>query len=153
METSSYFILINISFYGQIYIYVYKIFIMNWKIIDYAHLYTYKKLFWYRVPQRNYRTGRFILDSLWISFIGSEERRCNSSYPSVPLPDMGGLGGFWVGGFVLDSVPVLAGWLFPCWNVERNAFIFISNCSLGVLTPCIIIFKISECEIRIPRQL
>lgn len=36
------------------------------------------------------------------------------SYPRVPRPDMGGLGGFCVGGFVLDKVPVLAGWLFPC---------------------------------------
>lgn len=32
-----------------------------------------------------------------------------SSYPRVPRPAMGGLGGFCVGGFVLDNVPVLAG--------------------------------------------
>lgn len=42
METSGYFILINISFYGQIYIYVYKIFIMNWKIIDCSFIHIQK---------------------------------------------------------------------------------------------------------------
>lgn len=36
------------------------------------------------------------------------------SHPSVPHPDMGGLGGFCVGGLVLDRVPVLTAWLFPC---------------------------------------
>lgn len=36
------------------------------------------------------------------------------SYPSVPRPDIGGLGGFCVGGLVLDSVPPLIDWLFPC---------------------------------------
>lgn len=40
---------------------------------------------------------------------------------------MGGLGGFCVGGFVLDKVPVLAGWLFPCWNKGKHDFIFITE--------------------------
>jgi len=40
------------------------------------------------------------------------------TYPSVPLPAIGGLGGFCVGGLVLDNVPppARAGGLFPCWK-------------------------------------
>lgn len=36
------------------------------------------------------------------------------SYPRVPRPAMGGLGGFCVGGLVLESVPPRPAALFPC---------------------------------------
>lgn len=57
---------------------------MNWKIIDNAHLYTYKKLFWYRVPQRNYRTGRFILDSLWFPSLDLKNTDLTECLPQRP---------------------------------------------------------------------
>ena len=57
---------------------------MNWKIIDNAHLYTYKKLFWYRVPQRNYRTGRFILDSLWFPSLDLKNTDVTECLPQRP---------------------------------------------------------------------
>lgn len=43
------------------------------------------------------------------------------SYPRVPRPAKGGLGGFCVGGLVLDRVPPLTDWLLPCcWLDKQN---------------------------------
>lgn len=48
----------------------------------------------------------------------TDEIKCiffsSSSYPRVPRPAMGGLGGFCVGGLVLASVPPRPAALFPC---------------------------------------
>lgn len=43
-----------------------------------------------------------------------------SLHPMVPRPDMGGLGGFCVGGLVLDRVPPLTDWLFPSCCGEKK---------------------------------
>ncbi len=44
-----------------------------------------------------------------------------TSYPRVPRPAKGGLGGFCVGGLVLERVPPLTDWLLPCcWLDKQN---------------------------------
>lgn len=65
------------------------------------------------------------------------------SYPIVPRPDMGGLGGFCVGGLVLDSVPPLIDWLFPCCcgrkKKKTNDFYLTNKWlrALWVITTCV----------------
>lgn len=72
------------------------------------------------IIDKNYRRQHNIFYNLKVTYkiAWTHEKRNIVNYPRVPLPAMGGLGGFCVGGLVLDNVPppARAGWLFPCWK-------------------------------------
>lgn len=42
------------------------------------------------------------------------------TYPKVPLPGIGGLGGFCVGGVVRDRPPIFMFWLLTCDNYNNS---------------------------------
>lgn len=61
----------------------------------------------------------------------------NCTYPIVPFPDIGGLGGFWVGGVVRGSPPIFIFWVLTCMKERGEKRPSLSSGSRGETLRCL----------------